>query len=85
MHTVISVENMSKHYRLGLIGATTFRDDLNRRWARVRGQPDPLHHHPSASIGVDRRPSAVPTPTVPGFWFLVCRPNPQSAIRNPKW
>jgi len=42
MSTVIRVENLSKHYRLGLIGGKTLHDDLNRWWARVRKQPDPL-------------------------------------------
>ena len=39
--TVISVENLSKHYRLGVIGSNTLRDDVNRWWAKLRGQPDP--------------------------------------------
>jgi lipopolysaccharide transport system ATP-binding protein len=38
----ISVENVSKYYRLGSIGNRTLYQDLNRWWARVRGQPDPL-------------------------------------------
>lgn len=42
MTTVISVENLSKRYRLGVIGSRTIRDDLNRWWARLRGNPDPL-------------------------------------------
>lgn len=39
---VISVENLSKYYRLGLIGGGTLREDLNRAWAKLRGKPDPL-------------------------------------------
>ena len=38
---VISVENLSKVYRLGAIGATTLRDDCSRAWAYLRGKPDP--------------------------------------------
>ncbi len=38
----ISVENLSKQYRLGVIGNRTLYEDLNRWWARVRGRPDPL-------------------------------------------
>jgi len=38
----ISVENLSKQYRLGVIGNRTLYEDLNRWWARVRGLPDPL-------------------------------------------
>jgi ABC-type sugar transport system ATPase subunit len=41
-HTVISVENVSKRYRLGLIGGRTLHDDFERWLARVRGRPDPL-------------------------------------------
>jgi len=39
--TVISIENVSKSYRLGTIGTGTFRGDLSRWWARQRGKPDP--------------------------------------------
>ena len=41
-NTVISVENVSKYYRLGLIGSGTLRADLERWWAKVRGRPNPL-------------------------------------------
>ncbi len=40
--TVISVENVSKRYYLGLIGSRTLSADVERWWARVRGRPDPL-------------------------------------------
>lgn len=39
--TVVSVENLSKTYRLGVIGTGTFFGDLNRWWARKLGKPDP--------------------------------------------
>jgi lipopolysaccharide transport system ATP-binding protein len=39
---VISVENLSKSYRLGQINTGTLKDDLNVWWARVRGKPNPL-------------------------------------------
>jgi hypothetical protein len=39
---VISVENVSKHYRLGLIGGGTLRADCESWWAKARGKPDPL-------------------------------------------
>lgn len=42
MGAVIRVENVSKLYKLGLIGGGTLSGDLNRWWARVRGKPDPL-------------------------------------------
>jgi lipopolysaccharide transport system ATP-binding protein len=34
----IRVENLSKLYRLGLIGSGSLHDDLNNWWARVRGK-----------------------------------------------
>jgi lipopolysaccharide transport system ATP-binding protein len=39
--TVISVENVSKAYRLGQIGGGTLKEDVSRWWAKLRGQPDP--------------------------------------------
>ncbi len=39
--TVISVENLSKQYRLGQIGGRTLTEDLNRWWARARCKPNP--------------------------------------------
>jgi len=38
---VISVENLSKSYRLGQINTGTFSRDLEAWWARLRGQPNP--------------------------------------------
>ncbi len=38
---VISVENVSKSYQLGVINTGTFRGDLQRWWAQLRGLPDP--------------------------------------------
>jgi lipopolysaccharide transport system ATP-binding protein len=42
MPAVISVENLSKSYRLGLIGSASLREDVSRWWAMLRGRPDPL-------------------------------------------
>jgi lipopolysaccharide transport system ATP-binding protein len=39
---VISVENLSKTYRLGQIGTGTLTNDLKVWWAKARGKPDPL-------------------------------------------
>ena len=36
-HPIISIRNVSKKYLLGDIGMTTLRDELQRRWARLRG------------------------------------------------
>lgn len=41
MSTVISVENISKQYRLGEVGTGTLSHDFNRWWHRVRGKEDP--------------------------------------------
>jgi lipopolysaccharide transport system ATP-binding protein len=42
MSTTISVEHVSKVYRLGMIGGGTLQEDLSRWWAKVRHKPDPL-------------------------------------------
>jgi lipopolysaccharide transport system ATP-binding protein len=41
-NTVIKVENLSKQYRLGLVGASTFKEDTSRWWAKIRGKEDPF-------------------------------------------
>lgn len=38
---VIRVENVSKQYRLGLVGTGTLQHDINRWWHLARGKPDP--------------------------------------------
>jgi lipopolysaccharide transport system ATP-binding protein len=42
LNIVISVESLSKSYRLGQTGTGTLSHDLNVWWARVRGKPNPL-------------------------------------------
>ena len=42
MVTVISVEHISKSYRLGQIGTGTLTNDLKVWWARTRGKPNPM-------------------------------------------
>jgi len=39
--SVISIENVSKQYRLGIIGTGTISHDLNRWWHLIRGREDP--------------------------------------------
>ncbi len=39
--TIIRFENVSKQYRLGMIGGTTLREELQRFGARLRHQEDP--------------------------------------------
>lgn len=41
-NTVISVENLSKTYRLGQIGTGSLSYDLKVWWAKMRGMPNPL-------------------------------------------
>lgn len=40
--TVISVNNLSKQYRLGTVGRRSLKDDLNRVYHRLRGKDDPF-------------------------------------------
>jgi len=52
MTIAISVENISKEYRLGTINHGTLSHDLQSWWARVRGKEDPnasLHANESAT------------------------------------
>jgi len=37
----VAIRSISKSYDLGLVGTGTLSRDLNRMWARFRGQPDP--------------------------------------------
>lgn len=41
MGVILKAENISKQYRLGLVGTGTLSHDLNRAWARLRGKEDP--------------------------------------------
>ena len=41
-NTVVSVENLSKAYRLGQIGTGTLSRDINVWWAKARGKPNPM-------------------------------------------
>jgi lipopolysaccharide transport system ATP-binding protein len=38
---ILKADNISKQYRLGLVGTGTLVHDLNRFWHRVRGKEDP--------------------------------------------
>lgn len=39
---VLKVENISKQYRLGYVGTKSLKDDLIRRWHKIRGLEDPF-------------------------------------------
>ncbi|MGD9874977.1 MAG: ABC transporter ATP-binding protein [Kiritimatiellia bacterium] len=53
MSSVISIENLSKSYRLGVIGSGTLREDLQSWWHRVRGLPDPNRRVDQAHLPVE--------------------------------
>ncbi len=38
---VIKVENISKQYRLGVVGTGSLAHDINRAWYKIRGKEDP--------------------------------------------
>lgn len=38
---ILKAENISKQYRLGVVGTGTLQHDLNRWWHQVRGKEDP--------------------------------------------
>ena len=58
----ISIENLSKQYRLGMVGARTLKDDMSRWIARIRGKEDP-----TLRIGAENRLNEVNSPYV---WAL---------------
>ena len=39
---ILKIEDLSKQYRLGVIGTGTISHDLNRWWHKVRGKDDPF-------------------------------------------
>ncbi len=39
---ILKIENLSKQYRLGLVGTGTMQDDLKRWWYKIRGKEDPF-------------------------------------------
>jgi len=41
MSIILKAENISKQYRLGLVGTGTLNHDLNRWWYNLRGKEDP--------------------------------------------
>lgn len=41
MSVILKAENISKQYRLGVVGTGTISHDLNRWWASLRGKEDP--------------------------------------------
>lgn len=41
-NVILKVDNLSKQYRLGLVGTGSLADDLKRYWYRIRGKEDPF-------------------------------------------
>ena len=39
---ILEIENLSKQYRLGTVGAGTISDDLKRWWYKIKGKDDPF-------------------------------------------
>jgi len=71
---IITVENLSKRYHLGQIGATTLRDSAQRLWHRLRGQnPDHALGKDSSLSSSDSgfKSQTLTSPTSPtDFWAL---------------
>ena len=69
--TVIQVADLSKRYRLGVIGTGTLSHDLNRWWAKVRGRPDPTLKVGQAAGGSSPSPvGGDRVPTSDYMWAL---------------
>ena len=41
MSTILKAQNISKQYRLGLVGTGSLKHDLNRWWHKINGKEDP--------------------------------------------
>lgn len=54
---ILEVENLSKQYRLGLIGTGTLSHDLNRWWHKIRGKEDPYLKVGSANVRSEKSDS----------------------------
>lgn len=57
MEPIIQIENISKMYRLGVIGTGTISHDLNRWWHKVRGKEDPYLKIGESNIGNEKSTS----------------------------
>lgn len=42
MKPALKIEGVSKQYRLGRVGASSLRDDVQRLWARIQRSPNPF-------------------------------------------
>jgi len=53
--TIIKFDHVSKEYRLGAIGGTTLRDDLQRLGAKLKGKEDPTKKIGSVPMSYNER------------------------------
>ncbi len=53
-NTIIKIEDVSKQYRLGVVGTGTLSHDLNRFFAKIRGKEDPTR-----KVGVSNKLNTV--------------------------
>lgn len=64
---IITVENLSKRYKLGVIGATTLKESVERAWHRVRGRDPAVEmgkvgsHSPQRSQRTQREENEEPS------------------------
>ncbi len=49
---MIKIDNVSKIYKLGQIGGTTLREELSRKWAKIRKKEDPTKRIGAKKINV---------------------------------
>lgn len=59
MNNMIEIENVSKQYRLGAIGGTTLRAELQSAVAKLRGQEDPNSKLDAKQVGGNKRFNAL--------------------------
>ena len=57
MDPIIQIENLSKLYRLGLVGTGTVSHDINRWWSKVRGKENPYLKIGESNISSDKSKS----------------------------
>ena len=70
---IIEVKDLSKLYRLGVIGATTLQDSVTRTWYRIRGKEEQLQKVGTKHLMIEPDdPIAVNLNTVSLILYLSC-------------
>lgn len=54
-NTILKVEDLQKEYRLGQIGGTTLRDELQRQFAKLQRKDDPTRRIGTQAVGKNER------------------------------